>query len=308
MLEKRGGTQLQELFLNEFVDLSKYKKINLIINHAAFNKINNDKINILWCHHYIDQPSIQLLKNENLVNLLDAIVFVSDWQKNEFLNYFNLPKEKCHVIKNAINIKTIKKNKSKEKIKLIYTSTPWRGLNVLANSILYLNKIRNDFHLDVYSSTEIYGEKFHNENKKFFVNFFKELEKIPNINSYGYIQNKDVIMKLNDADIFVYPTTSNETFCIAALEALAMGCLTFTTNWGAFKELGEDYIETIEFESDLNKLSINYAKKLNILMDRYKAGEYDEKLISQSDYYVKKYSWSERAKEWNKFFEKLTNI
>ena len=96
------------------------------------------------------------------------------------------------------------------------------------------NKIRNDFHLDVYSSTEIYGEKFHNENKKFFVNFFKELEKIPNINSYGYIQNKDVIMKLNDADIFVYPTTSNETFCIAALEALAMGCLTFTTNWGAF--------------------------------------------------------------------------
>mgnify|MGYP001242166356 CR=1 FL=1 len=308
MLEKRGGTQLQELFLNEFVDLSKYKKINLIINHAAFNKINNDKINILWCHHYIDQPSIQLLKNENLVNLLDAIVFVSDWQKNEFLNYFNLPKEKCHVIKNAINIKTIKKNKSKDKIKLIYTSTPWRGLNVLANSILYLNKIRNDFHLDVYSSTEIYGEKFHNENKKFFVNFFKELEKIPNINSYGYIQNKDVIMKLNDADIFVYPTTSNETFCIAALEALAMGCLTFTTNWGAFKELGEDYIETIEFESDLNKLSINYAKKLNILMDRYKAGEYDEKLISQSDYYVKKYSWSERAKEWNKFFEKLTNI
>jgi len=43
-------------------------------------------------------------------------------------------------------------------------------------------------------------------------------------------------------------------------------------------------------------------------MDRYKAGEYDEKLISQSDYYAKKYSWSERAKEWNKFFEKLTNI
>lgn len=308
MLEKRGGTELQELFLNKFVDLSKYKKINLIINHAAFYKINNDKINILWWHHYIDQPSIQLLKNKNLVNLLDAIVFVSNWQKNEFLNYFNLPKEKCHVIKNAINIKKIKKNKSKEKIKLIYTSTPWRGLNVLANSILYLNKIRNDFHLDVYSSTEIYGEKFHNKNKKFFVNFFKELKKIPNINSYGYIQNKDIITKLKDADIFVYPTTSNETFCIAALEALAMGCLTFTTNWGAFKELGEDYIETIEFETDLNKLSVNYAKKLNILMDRYKAGEYDEKLISQSDYYAKKYSWSERAKEWNKFFEKLTNI
>jgi len=226
-MKSAGGTELQVNYLNKYLDLSKYENINLIINQAAFKRIEAKKKNILWCHHYIDQPSIKLLKNAELVKLLDAIVFVSEWQKGEFINHFNLPENKCHVLKNAVNIEPIKENKTNKKIRLIYTSTPWRGLNVLANSIQYLNEKRDDFHLDVYSSTEIYGEKFHNENKANFENFFKQLSQIPNITSHGYVPNNEIISKLKEADIFVYPTTSNETFCIAALEALASGPLCF---------------------------------------------------------------------------------
>ena len=264
------------------------------------------KKNILWCHHYIDQPSIKLLKNAELVKLLDAIVFVSEWQKGEFINHFNLPENKCHVLKNAVNIEPIKENKTNKKIRLIYTSTPWRGLNVLANSIQYLNEKRDDFHLDVYSSTEIYGEKFHNENKANFENFFKQLSQIPNITSYGYVPNNEIISKLKQADIFVYPTTSNETFCIAALEALASGCLTFTTDWGAFKELGENYIELIEFDTNLKNLSTKFAERLSYLMDEYKSGNLNQKLLLQSDYYSKKYSWIKRAEEWKNFLDKFS--
>ena len=50
--------------------------------------------------------------------------------------------------------------KPKEKIKLIYTSTPWRGLAVLVRAVERLNETRKDFEVDVYSSTEIYGEGF----------------------------------------------------------------------------------------------------------------------------------------------------
>ena len=305
-MESKGGTEIQVNFLNKYLDLSKYNNINLIVNQAAFKRIINGKKNILWCHHYIDQPSIQLLKNIDLVKLLDAIVFVSDWQQKEFIDHFNLPKGKCHVLKNAVNIDPIKENKNNEKIKLIYTSTPWRGLNVLVHSIKYLNNIRNDFHLEIYSSTEIYGEKFHNENKGNFENFFKELEKIPNITSYGYIPNKEVISKLKKADIFVYPTTSNETFCIAALEALCTGCLTLTTDWGAFKELGENYIELIKFDENLENLSLKFGEKLNYFMDEYKSGNFNQKLLLQSDYYSKKYSWIKRAEEWKNFLDKFS--
>ncbi len=305
-MKSAGGTELQVNYLNKYLDLSKYENINLIINQAAFKRIEAKKKNILWCHHYIDQPSIKLLKNAELVKLLDAIVFVSEWQKGEFINHFNLPENKCHVLKNAVNIEPIKENKTNKKIRLIYTSTPWRGLNVLANSIQYLNEKRNDFHLDVYSSTEIYGEKFHNENKANFENFFKQLSQIPNITSHGYVPNNQIISKLKEADIFVYPTTSNETFCIAALEALASGCLTFTTDWGAFKELGENYIELIEFDTNLKNLSTKFAERLSYLMDEYKSGNLNQKLLLQSDYYSKKYSWIKRAEEWKNFLDKFS--
>ena len=100
-MKSAGGTELQIKYLNKFVDLSKYKNINLIINHAVFAKIVPDKINILWCHHYIDQPSIQMLKNKVFVDKLDAIIFVSDWQYSQFLINYNLPKEKCFVWQSA---------------------------------------------------------------------------------------------------------------------------------------------------------------------------------------------------------------
>jgi len=299
-----GGTELQINFLNKYIDLSYYKNINLIINHAIFKKIIPGKKNILWCHHYIDQPAIQLLKNSELLKLLDAIVFVSDWQCNEFINNFNLPKEKCFVIKNAIEIEPVLNKKKEKKIKLIYTSTPWRGLEVLLNSIKYLNKIRDDFVLDVYSSTKIYGKEFDNINKKYFVGLFDEIDKTPNINSHGYVENNKIIEILEDTNIFTYPTTSNETFCIAALEALAKGCLVFVTDWGAFKELGKNYCEFIKFENNLESLSLNYAKKLNFLIDNYKKGIYENKLKSQSIFYCENYSWKERTKEWKKFLSK----
>jgi len=299
-MKPAGGTELQVQFLNKYLNLSKYKNINLIVNHAAFGKIVPDKKNILWCHHYIDQPSIKLLKNSELVKLLDAIVFVSNWQRNEFLNHFSLPNEKCYVIKNAIEIEPIVNKKKNEKIKLIYFSTPWRGLDVI-----HLNKKRDDFVLEVYSSTKIYGEKFHNENKNFFIKFFKEIEKTPNINSHGYVENRKILKILESIDIFTYPTTSNETFCIAALEAMAKGCLTFVTDWGAFRELGEKYCEFIKFDSNLTNLSLNYANKLSILIDNYKNGIYQKKLRDQSLYFCENYSWKERVKEWENFFNKF---
>ena len=53
-MKSAGGTELQVNYLNKYLDLSKYENINLIINQAAFKRIEAKKKNILWCHHYID--------------------------------------------------------------------------------------------------------------------------------------------------------------------------------------------------------------------------------------------------------------
>jgi len=304
-MKSAGGTELQIKYLNKFVDLSKYKNINLIINHAVFAKIVPDKINILWCHHYIDQPSIQMLKNKVFVDKLDAIIFVSDWQYSQFLINYNLPKEKCFVIKNAIETTPIIKKKKNKKIRLLYSTTPWRGLNVLINSIDYLNNLRDDFVLDVYSSTMIYGDKFHEDNKKNFEELFNKVKNTKNVNYYEYVENEKILNILEDIDIYTYPSTFIETFCISALEALSKGCLVFMTDNGALKELGNNYAEFINFDSNLKKLSINYAKKLNILMDKYKSNYFEKRLKEQSEYYSNNFSWKKRYLEWENLLNKF---
>ena len=47
--------------------------------------------------------------------------------------------------------------KDKEKIRLVYTSTPQRGLEILVPVFEKLAEVHPDIHLDVFSSFKIYG-------------------------------------------------------------------------------------------------------------------------------------------------------
>ena len=42
-MKSAGGTELQVNYLNKYLDLSKYENINLIINQAAFKRIEAKK-------------------------------------------------------------------------------------------------------------------------------------------------------------------------------------------------------------------------------------------------------------------------
>ncbi|MFM7987117.1 MAG: glycosyltransferase, partial [Candidatus Fonsibacter sp.] len=93
-----------------------------------------------------------------------------------------------------------------DKIKLIYTSTPWRGLSILIRAVEILNKTRDDFKLDVYSSTKIYGDKFHEREEENFKELFEKCKNTPNINYFGYASNEDVRNALSNSHIYAYPS------------------------------------------------------------------------------------------------------
>jgi hypothetical protein len=105
----------------------------------------------------------------------DWYVFNSHWNYEKFRMMFDIPTEKCLVIKNGIdNIKPRDLNKKKDKIKLIFHPTPWRGLNVILAAMQYVKN--PNIELDVYSSV------------KFMVKLLKKLM-INNIKNYMIKQN-----------------------------------------------------------------------------------------------------------------------
>ncbi len=107
---------------------------------------------------------------------------------------FKIPENKSTVIKNAVEPFPLKKFVRGDKVKLIYHSTPWRGLNVLLGAMqLVKNK---DVELDVYSSTQIYGDDFKKSNDDYYKGLYDQAKALPNVNYVGYVSNEEIRKKL----------------------------------------------------------------------------------------------------------------
>ena len=182
---------------------------------------------MLWVQHFVNQKEIRNLGSKDYVDKLDYIVFNSNWNFEKFYYQFKIPETKSLVIKNAIE-KISFQEKPKDKVSLIYHTTPWRGLVLLLDIFKKIN-IEN-VELNVCSSTEIYGKKFDDSSKKDYEEIFNECKNTKNINYHGFVENKKIINLLKKMHIYSFPSIWPETSCISAIEAMAAGCEIVTTN------------------------------------------------------------------------------
>jgi glycosyltransferase involved in cell wall biosynthesis len=84
--------------------------------------------------------------------------------------------------------------------------------------------------LDVYSSTQIYGDAFKNQTDKQFTALYDKAKSMKNVNYKGYLNHKELMKVLHTYDAYVHPSTFEETFCVAAMESLAAGLVVVTTD------------------------------------------------------------------------------
>ena len=182
-----GGSENQLRLLLKYLPDESFKNINLILNNANHDLIEKDKINILWMHHFVNQKEAQNLGSKDFVQKLDYIVFNSNWNSENHIYQFKIPKNKSVVVKNAIE-KIDVEEKPKDKINLIYHTTPWRGLALLLKVFKNLN-LKN-VELNVCSSTIIYGKKFDSVLGKTYESIFNECKNTKNVNYSGFLDNK----------------------------------------------------------------------------------------------------------------------
>ena len=300
-MNPKGGTEiLKEQLLAQLPEES-LDGINLIGSICHPSLVKEDKINILWQHLSYDQPNVRLMQDRKFVDSIDYFIYVSHWQYNKFREIYKIPEYKSFVIKNATHAFDIVEKQKDNKIKLLYTSTPWRGLAILIKAIEILNKTREDFEVDIYSSTKIYGSKFDENEKDKFEVLFDKCKNTPNVNYLGYADNDSVRAAVQRAHIYAYPSIFEETSCLAVIEAMSAGCHVVTTNYGALPETCGEFATMIEFDSSGQNLIERYAETLNSVIDNYKNNLYKDDLEMQIKYYNKNYSWETRIQEWKNF-------
>lgn len=289
-----GGTEILFNKLSTVVDLSN---VNLILSICHPSLLFNDKPNILWQHLSYDQDNVAYLQNPEFVSKLSAIVFVSHWQHEQFRRRFPLDNVPCYVIQNAVEEFDLFIEKP-EKIKLIYTSTPWRGLEVLIEVLKRLDR-DVDVDVDVYSGTSIYGPQFDQQMQGKFDHLYDQLKQL-GVNHVEYAPNEVVRQAVKSAHILAYPCVFEETSCLAAIEALSAGCKVVTSNFGAL-------YETCGVWADYVPLSHNfvdrYTETLRYNIDNFTADS-NMRLVQQV-HYNQFWSWNHRKiEQW----ERVLNV
>ena len=304
----KGGTEILKEQLIAQLESEDIENINLIGSICHPSLVQKDKTNVVWQHLSYDQPNVQYMRDRKFVDSVDYFIYVSHWQYNKFREHYQIPEYKSFVIKNATPTFEVKPKSDvitpvvpQNKIKLLYSSTPWRGLAILIKAIDILNKKRDDFELDIYSSTKIYGDAFEESEKGKFDALFDKCKATNNVNFRGYGLNQQIRDALQDTHIYVYPSIFEETSCLAVIEAMSAGCHVVTTNYGALPETCGEFATMIEFDSSANNLIERYADTLNSVLDNYKNNLYKEDLEMQIKYYEKYYSWNTRIVEWKNF-------
>ena len=306
-MEPRGATELQHELLEKYVSKDLLNKFQICTSIPGKVPLDPSKINILWQKNSWDQPNLQsFFRNKNRHHEYDWYVFNSHWCYEKFRYFFQIPEDKCIVIKNGASHFPKRKIYNKgDPIKIIHHCTPWRGLNVL---LLAMQLIQNkNITLDVYSSNDVYGKEFADKANKDTEALFDQAKKLPNVNYIGYKPNEYILKHITDYDLFVYPSIFEETFCASALEALAAGLHVITTNFGALPETCAEWPVYVNYTKDLELLAAVTAGAIDIAAGYLHTDRIQNHLDEQQKYYKNFYSWDKKAIEWTNFLQGAIN-
>jgi glycosyltransferase involved in cell wall biosynthesis len=295
----KGGTELMyDELMRRLPD--NYKEHFSIFNYLPYADFS--KTTIYWNQLSYDQDAVQDLKDPKLVEQIDHFVFVSHWQAEIYRKIFNIPGYKTHVLKNASLGVIPRQTRQRDKVRLCYTSTPWRGLDVLLKSWEILQPQNCELH--VFSSCKIYGPEF-GENDSQYEHLYQKCQELPNVIYRGSIPNFELRKELPTFDILAYPNTFEETSCIAVIEALSAGLRVVTSNLGALPETTEGWARMYPYLMDPSLHVQTFANILLEEIELIRKGKLNHNLSQQVNLYNTRWTWDYRIKEWLKLLDGL---
>jgi glycosyltransferase involved in cell wall biosynthesis len=300
-MKPRGATEIQMEMLHKHVPKEILDQVQICTSVPGKVPIDPNKVNILWQKNSYDQPNLApWFADKNNHKKYDWYVFNSHWNYEKFRYFFDVPTDRCVVIKNGINNFPARKvYKKGQPIKILHHNTPWRGLNVLLRA---MQEVKDpNITLDVYSSTQVYGDSFKQQNDDQFKPLYEQAKQLPNVNYIGYETNEYILKHITDYDLYVYPSTFEETSCVSAMEALAAGVHVITNNYGALYETCAEWPVYVNYTDNYEQMAIATASAITTASQYLHESFIQEHLDEQQKFYKRFYNWNKKGMEWKNF-------
>ncbi|TDY25209.1 glycosyl transferase family 1 [Paraburkholderia sp. BL6665CI2N2] len=297
-----GGTEAMLAALHARLDPELARHFQIIPSRAR--QLAADRKRIFWLHDTPSEEEAKFLASPDNLARFDGLVCVSHYQACLYNLIPQVPYRKMVVLQNAIEPFGAYRPRRGATIRLIYHTTPHRGLEILVPVFEHLAKVHPDIELDVFSSFNIYGWAQRDEPYR---QLFDRCRAHPRIRYHGAQPNHVVRETLRDCDIFAYPSIWPETSCVAAIEALSSGCLVICPAYGALPETCANFASLYPFTEDRQSHAERFCLALDAAIRAVKRRAHEDATARsfQVDYFNRFYSWDRRITEWNAYLRGL---
>lgn len=202
--------------------------------------IRPGKLNYLWCQDDADQPLFESLKDPQIAQIVwshcDGILMISHYQIKKWHEILKVPLEKVFLTQNGIvkrDFTVRAEDLLRKPRRAYYASTPFRGLNVLLELWPMVQSFVPDVELDIMSSMGTYQQPEKDSPYEFL---FEKARQMKGVRYQPGVSQKELRQIAKDCRVLAYPCIFPETGCIAAMEAMASGCVVVGTSIGALPE------------------------------------------------------------------------
>ena len=197
------------------------------------------KKRFFWTGDAHDQPHSIGIGDKRIADKVDGFLCASQWQAEMFAESSGFPLEKTWTIRYGIHAPYFEKEVSKNRKRLIYSSTPYRGLAHLPKIYNSIKSKHPDCELHVFSGYKVYDNgsgQYNEQAEREFEVLSKLLNALPDCYLHGNVNQEQLALEFQKSAVLAYPNTFAETGCITALEAQAGGCAIVSSKLGALPE------------------------------------------------------------------------
>jgi glycosyltransferase involved in cell wall biosynthesis len=264
-----------------------FKKWKPVVHIAWRHNIKlTDAKTYLWCHDLVTPGA------EN-TSIYEKIICLSEFHKSYVQSCQAIPDEKIWISRNGIEPERFfKEMPPRQYGKVIWSNSPDRGLE---HAIAIMDLVKESI-----PSVELhifYGwENLYKYGLAEKADMLKAMvEARPWIKYIGNVDQARLTREVASSDVWLYPATFIESFCISALEALCCGTWSVVRKIGALRDTLSEaekngFCDLVDVDPSTIEGRVEYARLVS------------SAIIDQKHYSVKddpkKYAWSSVAKEW----------
>jgi glycosyltransferase involved in cell wall biosynthesis len=259
------------------------------------------KLTVLWCHdiHVGDD-------RQGLVRGHDLVLCLSNWAKKSLRAFYpEVPEDKIVVTRNGINPSLYRAEPRKEGFRVIYSSSPDRGLDLLLAYWPKIREIRGDAELNVYYGFDTWQKMADAGNDKIAQAQIDLCEKWitglrdSGVTMHGRVGQTELANAFLSSSMWLYPTSFKETSCITAMEAQAAGALAVATRLAALPETVR-YGLLVDPPTSESRYEREFLGHVRAFAER--PDNFSDMIQQGREWALSSLPWAQVAEEWEKLF------